>query len=217
MKKFLPHKKIIYMSLAFKEEREKNRSSLDQNRILFVGRIEPLKGIKYLLEALDALHKEQIPFTCDIVGIIEDENYYQDLLSFINERKMQDIIAFKGHIFDKTELNSYYQRSSCFVFPSLHEGFGMVLIEAMSFGLPVVAFNNSAMPYTIKHGINGFLAENQNSMDLKEYVKSVLLDKNLRETMGAEAIKTYLQSKTFKELDQEIDILCQTNFTSVVL
>jgi len=214
MKKYLPKKRNLYMSLAFKNETEKRYSTLDQNKILFVGTIEPRKGVEYLLEALSRLQKEQVTFTCDVVGKIQDKVYYQKLLSYIEENNLQNIVYFRGHIYDREELNNYYQQASCFAFPSLHEGFGIVLLEAMSFGVPVVTFNNTAMPYTIVPNVNGLLAENKNSEDLKEQIKRILLDVPFRQSLGKGAIATFAQSKTYADLDNEIEHLIQSNFNS---
>lgn len=67
----------------------------------------------------------------------------------MSENGLEDVVSFSGRVSDE-ELRNYYSKAYCFVLPSLLEGYGMVLIEAMSYGLPVIAFNNSAIPFTLR-------------------------------------------------------------------
>lgn len=87
----------------------------------------------------------------DVVGNISSKNYYNKLRILVSENGLEDVVSFSGRVSDE-ELRNYYSKAYCFVLPSLLEGYGMVLIEAMSYGLPVIAFNNSAIPFTLKDG-----------------------------------------------------------------
>ena len=205
MEKLLPKKKIVYIPLAFKTNREISLSTLKNgNKLLFVGTIEPRKGIIYLLQSLFLLKQQNVSSFCSIVGAVIDESYYQTLLTYINENSLSENVCFLGRVSD-TELNNLYSTSDCFVFPSLHEGFGMVLVEAMSHGLPVVAFNNSAIPYTVKNDENGLLVENKNTAKLGEAIKNVMENEKLRLNLGKNAYKTYLNSYSYAELNKDID------------
>ncbi len=108
------------------------------------------KDFLYLLEAIGQMsEKERSGIHLDIVGDLSYKKYYKRLLSLVHLYGLEDVVTFVGRISDE-ELKSYYSRAYCFVFPSLLEGYGMVLIEAMSYGLPVIAFDNSAIPFTVK-------------------------------------------------------------------
>jgi len=205
MEKLLPEKKITYIPLAFKTDNETSLSTLkNENKLLFVGTIEPRKGIIFLLQALHLLKQQNIDFFCSVVGAVTDEPYYQTLFAYIDNNSLAENVQFLGRISD-AELNNLYTTSDCFVFPSLHEGFGMVLIEAMSHGLPVVAFDNSAIPYTIKNDENGLLIEDKNIVKFGEAIKNVLENEKLRMKLGKNAHKTYLNSYSYAELNKDID------------
>lgn len=203
MKGIFPRKKLHYISLAFQNTEKKILSPLADNNLLYVGTIEPRKGIIYLLESLKLLMADDVSSHLNIVGLIVDEKYYLELCKFIKANNLDNKISFLGRV-SKGELENLYQHSTCLVFPSLHEGYGMVLIEAMSYGLPVVAFNNSAISYTLKNNENGILVKNLNTLEMKESIKSILLDVDLRMRLGEGANKTYLNSKKYSELDAEI-------------
>jgi len=205
MEKLLPKKKIIYIPLAFKTDNETSLSTLKNgNKLLFVGTIEPRKGIIFLLQSLHLLKQQNVDFFCSIVGSVTDEPYYQTLLAYITENSLSENVRFFGRV-PNIELNNLYTASDCFVFPSQHEGFGMVLIEAMSHGLPVVAFDNSAIPYTIKNKENGLLIEDKNTVKFGEAIKNVLENEKLRTELGKNAYDTYLNSYSYDELNKDID------------
>ena len=199
----LPKKKIHYISLAFQNTRKTILSPLTNIDLLYVGTIEPRKGIAYLLESLKLLKDDNVLFHLNIVGSLVDEVYNKELCQFVEQNNLQNEIDFVGRVSDDV-LEGLYQNTTCFVFPSLHEGYGMVLIEAMSYGVPIVAFDNSAIPYTLNNGENGLLVENLNTLKMKESIKSILTDVDLRKKLGEGAFQTYLNSKRISELDAEI-------------
>ena len=82
----------------------------------------------------------------------------------------------------------------------------MVIIEAMSYGIPVIAFDNSAMPYTIKNGYNGLLIKNKNIHELADRMQTVFIDKNLREKLSIGALETYNRARSLNDLDKDISL-----------
>lgn len=165
-RKLYPNKKIFYIPLPFEKLYVKS-SSFEFGNYLYVGTIEERKGLCYLVKALGLLHKMKpnLSFQLNIVGKIVDSNYYKNLIKIAKEENIEDRLFFRGRVSDK-DLEQYYDNAEIFTFPSLLEGFGIVLIESMKKGIPIVAFNNSAMPYTIKDGINGLLAQNKDITSL---------------------------------------------------
>lgn len=208
MNSFFPNKNIHFISLAFNDNKQRESTLLNNNNLLYVGTIEPRKGIKYLLKSLALLKQENISFKLTLAGTITDMNYFNELKLFIKENDLEDFISFIGRV-PVSDLEILYQNASCFVFPSLHEGYGMVLIEAMSYGVPVIGFNNSAIPYTLKHNKNGLLTENLNSFELKENIKKILKNIELRKKLSKGATNTYINSKKYTELDAEINTFSQ--------
>lgn len=170
-KKFCPHKKLFYIPLPL--GKKDIQAAPEKGRLLFAGTIEARKGILYLLEVLKILKQRQIPFFCDIVGKISSEDYYRQCIDYVTKNELEDVVKFHGFV-TKQELDTFYKRSEIFVFPSQLEGHGMVITEAMQYGCPCVAFNNSAMPYTIKNGIDGILVKHNDTEAFADAVEDLL-------------------------------------------
>jgi glycosyltransferase involved in cell wall biosynthesis len=115
-------------------------------RLLFVGRINQRKGVKYLLEALQKLPRKHIELT--ICGRVLD-----DLKIFEPFRSQVTIRPSVSH----AELVAAYQTADIFVFPSVAEGFAHVLLESMACGLPVLSTTATAAPDLVTEGVDGFV------------------------------------------------------------
>ena len=151
-----------------------------KNFILFVGVLEKVKGIDYLIRAFNEIKNEFPQFKLVIVGEGSERENYQ--LSIINYQ-LQDRVEFKGKL-SLTETKDIMKNCSCLILPSLSEGLGRVLLEAMALGKPVVGSKVGGIPDLIKDGQNGFLFEKGNSEELTEKLKVLLNDKNLAIKMG---------------------------------
>lgn len=191
----LPKKKIDYIEISFKENKDLSKvKDIKFGELLYIGSIEPRKGIHLLLDSLFLLKKENQDFKMNIVGKIIDDTYYQTLLDKISLYKLEKEVVFHGRV-SSNVLHEFLMTTELFVFPSLLEGYGMVLMEAMSYGIPIVAFNNSAMPYSIKDNFNGFLAVNKDVKDFKDLIVRVLCSRDLRASLSNGAKKTYNESR----------------------
>jgi glycosyltransferase involved in cell wall biosynthesis len=126
--------------------RARNRSSAGPLRLLFVGTINQRKGIKYLVEALRVLLHREISLT--ICGrVVDDLSVLKPIASQIDLRPS----------ISPAELVSAYQQADLFVLPSVAEGFGQVLLEALACGLPVLSTRNTAAPDLLDEGVHGFV------------------------------------------------------------
>ena len=117
-------------------------------RLLFVGRINQRKGVKYLLEALRLLRTDQVELT--ICGRVVD-----GLELF---KPFADRVTVRPSV-SPAELEAAYQAADLFVFPSVAEGFGQVLLEALASGLPILSTTHTAAPDLITDGVEGFIIE----------------------------------------------------------
>lgn len=199
---------IEYVPLPF-DNHYKPSSRYNEGEMLFVGAIEPRKGLHLLLEALNILKRNGNSFKLNIIGKVVNEQYNQELRNYVSRHNLQSEVFFRGRV-SVEELNDYYSTAEMFVFPSVLEGYGIVLVEALSHGLPIIAFDNTAMPYTVKHGVNGYLAKNLDSDDLARQIIKVLSNKSEREKLQKGIQQTLSSVKTLKDFKNAISLLYNT-------
>jgi len=121
---------------------------LQENLLLYVGGIDPRKNFNFLLDVLIALRdRRQLKLKSKIVlvGNIQKDKGYPDFRRQVDRLGLGEDVIEVGYV-DTQKLPSYFRASDIFTFPSLYEGFGLPVLEAMSCGLPVIAGDNSSMP-----------------------------------------------------------------------
>lgn len=163
--------------------------------LVYMGTIEPRKGLIYLIKALRILKGKGNNYTLTIVGKTVDELYKNNLDILIDEAGLE--VRYTGFI-DESEKNRLLSEADVFVFPSLLEGYGMVICEAMAHGLPVVCFDNSAMPFTVQNGKNGILVPDRDHLKFANAIKCIVEDRKLREKLSQGA-REYTVSLTTPE------------------
>jgi glycosyltransferase involved in cell wall biosynthesis len=154
----------------------------EKPKIISVGHCIPRKGLIYLIEAFAKIEKRG--FTLHIIGKTDkDKTYYQMVKNRIEELGLSQSV-FLHHRLDQEELNHLYSSAELFVLPSLKEGFGIVLLEAMYYGLPIITTNICAMPELVKDGENGLLVPAADSQALAEAMSKLIENSDLRKQMG---------------------------------
>ncbi|MCC6933507.1 MAG: glycosyltransferase family 4 protein [Deltaproteobacteria bacterium] len=119
-----------------------------ESMLLYVGGIDPRKNVSFLIELFAAFlqtHRGACNPKLVIVGRIEADDQYPLLLAKIKECQVEESVKLVGYVPDE-QLYAYYQAADVFIFPSLYEGFGLPVLEAMACGTPVLAGNNSSLP-----------------------------------------------------------------------
>lgn len=124
-------------------------------RLLYVGKIEPRRNVYFLVELFKALEADHPEAELVLVGDGEKE-YVKKFLSDIENYTNRGKIKYIKKATQK-ELSYIYQNSNLFVFTSNYEIFGMVLLEAMYFGLPVISSENGGASVLIQEGSNGYM------------------------------------------------------------
>ncbi|MDE6006812.1 MAG: glycosyltransferase family 4 protein [Muribaculaceae bacterium] len=158
--------------------------SVEKGRLLYIGTIEPRKGLDLLITALNLTEKPQ-DYELHIVGKTRMPEYKKYIDSLINDYQLN--VIFHGFLSDE-DLNELIQTSDVFVFPSLLEGFGMAINEVKFYGLPVICFNNSAMPYSTTDGYDGFLVKNKDIEGFAKAIDKLVQDRTTRASMSHNAI-----------------------------
>ncbi len=168
----------------------------ERKLILYVGRIEPLKGIETLFRAIAILAKET-PCLCDniCVSIIGGEGEDTDAARSAEEERLRelreqlelrDLVTFLGSK-DQDTLPYYYSAAYVVVVPSYYESFGMVAVEAMACGVPVIASKAGGLMYTIQDGLTGLLFPANSPTALAEKLCLLLDEPDVRNKMGENA------------------------------
>ena len=175
--------------------------------ICFVGTVEPRKGLDYGIRAFDEFHRTHPEYRFEIAGSFMNgdplDEYCQSLLQFTSELESKDQISFLGRI-DENQKRELYERAQIFLFPSLLEGYGWVMVEAMSYSMPVVAFDNSAMPYTVNE-TNGELVPNKDVHAMAEALSRLADDTKLYERLSAGAVQTVAGLPDRDEIDRKFE------------
>ena len=169
---------------------------LHHRPILFVGRIQPLKGIDTLIKAL-ALVKQREPaiaqnICLSIIG--GDPNpdsqleqaEFERLKTLSADLDMGELITFLGAK-DQDSLVYYYSAAEMVVMPSHYESFGMVALEAMACGTPVIASNVGGLSFNIEDGFNGYLVPGRDPQALADKILLLLKYKALRDQLSEQA------------------------------
>jgi glycosyltransferase involved in cell wall biosynthesis len=175
-----------------------------RTNILFVGRIVPNKKIEDIIRVTFYYKKYISPLVRMIViGKTQSlPTYYQSLVRLADEFYLQpEEICFTGHIPDE-EMYALYRASDVFLSLSEHEGFGLPFVESMVFDLPIIAYDSTAVPYTLDGA--GVLIKHKRVDQVAELVNIVAHDKKIKEKI----LQGQRQSlRRFKEQDLEKIIL----------
>ena len=165
--------------------------------ILMVGRItDPRKNVKLLLRAFAQIRQHFPKLKLIIIGQ-KPEN--DRLEHFCDELGIASSVAFLGHVAEEKLVN-YYTQAKLSVLPSLQEGLGIVVLESMACGTPVVSTKCGGPEEIIAHGKNGYLVENDNAEALAEGVCKLLADEALRRRMGEKAREHILKHYSLEQI-----------------
>lgn len=156
------------------------KAKLHNKKIITVGRLEYQKGYDNLISIFRAIHERHPDWTMDIYG----EGSLRDALQHqIDGAGLSGAVKLCGVTKD---IDSKLKESSIFVMSSRFEGFGMVLVEALSRGVPCVSYDCPNGPGDIiSTGVNGILVQNQNREELRKALEKLIKDAALRKELGS--------------------------------
>jgi D-inositol-3-phosphate glycosyltransferase len=166
----------------------------DCRLILFVGRIEPLKGIDNLLRAIalvvarrpELREQLHVPIVGGDADRIREDDEMVRLQELREELGIVDIVTFLGAR-DQDTLQYYYSAAEMVVMPSDYESFGMVALEAMACGTPVIASNVGGLSFLVRHGRTGYRVPARDPKALAAKITRLLTNEGLRRRIGQRA------------------------------
>jgi len=174
--------RIIYLPNSIDVNSFQPEGEKDDNLLLYLGRIVPVKGLHVLLESLRYIKQST---RLMIVGPIGDFKYYQDILEHMEQenKKGKHKITYLGTV-PQAELMKIYQKASVFILPSFWEAFPVVILEALSCETPVITTPVGGNPEVIRNFENGILVPVNDPLRLAEAIDFMLENKDNRARMG---------------------------------
>ncbi len=174
--------------------------------LLAVARLYKRKGLDRLIEAWPDILKRE---PCATLRIVGDGLEMNSLKSLAQNLGVGGSIFFEGDVRSLNKMAAFYAGCDIFCLPSLHETFGLVYLEAMAAGKPVVALNSSAVPEVIENGKEGILVEPEDRASLVDAILKLMGDASLRKSMGEagmeKARKCFDWPKTIEPLVEWLD------------
>lgn len=192
---------------------KKNNSNSKKNKhftFIYLSNLIPSKGILTFLNAIKFLNKKKYKnFNAIVIGNKRDQIFFDKFKNII--KKLHNV-KYLGPLFGEKKDNEL-KKSNVLVFPTKYpnETFSLVLLEAMSSGLPVISSNIGGIPDIIDHNKNGFLVTKNNIKEYTKYMEIFLKNKNLSKQYGLNAKKKYNERFTVDIFENNlVKILDQT-------
>ena len=194
MKQYYPSlsNKFIYAGGGLNTEfivKEKNNKNDDIKRILFVGIDFKRKGGELLLKAFKLLRNK---YNKKVELIVAGPNII----------KKENGINYVGKV-DRDELSNLFSSCDAYCMPSRFEAYGLVFIEALCYGLPIVAYNDFEMKYFVQSGTNGFLINNYDENELCDCLEKTLFTSNVKYNVEKN-MNHYLDVYSWKSVSNRI-------------
>lgn len=160
----------------------------------FIGRLCKQKGIIYLLAAIERIAKDH----GDVVFVIAGTGPLDEMLhQFLAEKSLTSVVKILGFRQDIPDIVNAFD---VMLMPSLWEGFGLVLIEAMSAGVPCIATRVSSIPEIVEDRVNGLLVPPEDALAIAKAFSELRNDPDLLETLSANSIKTVDTKFSFESM-----------------
>lgn len=174
----------------FLEKLPKKINKLDNKNIISVGRLEPEKGFLDLVSVFKLIELKDGEVYLNLVG---DGSQKDKIFKNIVDNNISRKVKMPGYL-DFEELNKLYEETSLYLMTSYTESFGLVLIEAMSHGIPVIAFSCAeGAKELINNGVNGYLINNRNEHEMADRAVKLLNNPNKLKELGENARTTALK------------------------
>lgn len=214
----VPAEKISIINMGVNREifkpinKEVARSSCGMKEetipILFVGNMIRQKGLLELMEAMSQLIRLESSIHLYLIGPEKDHAFMEELQLFINERGIQEHISFLGTK-EQTEIAKWMAAAEIFVLPSHIEGFGLVALEAMACGTPVVGTNVGGLKYLLGDQA-GKIVPPMDSNAIQHAISQLLSDKKECETIIKNGEKRAEENDQEEMLDRVMDVYFPT-------
>jgi glycosyltransferase involved in cell wall biosynthesis len=165
-------------------------------RLIFLGNVIHRKGLHTLLEAISF---QQLAISVDVVGgLTAEPRYARAMQEKVAVNGLRSTVRFHGPL-DNKDLATKLKSAQVLVVPSSYEGFGIVYLEGMAFGLPAIGTTAGAASEIISAGENGYLILPDDAATLAERLSTLARDRDLLASMSVKALKRYRQQPRWEQ------------------
>ncbi len=196
-------RRIIYLPNAINTELFRpNINKKEDNLILYLGRITPVKGLHILLDSLRYL-KTSVRLV--IIGPVNDLKYHEFIMRLIEKENQRgkNQVEYLG-VLPLKEAITFYQRATAFILPSYWEAFPVTILEALSCETPVIATPVGGVPEIIKNHETGMLVPPGNPIRLAETIDYLLENEDVRLKMACEGRKLVTKQYSLEKVCQRL-------------
>jgi glycosyltransferase involved in cell wall biosynthesis len=168
---------------------------------LFLGNVIRRKGLHTLLEAV---RLETLDFRLDVVGSLHSEpGYAREMRKMSQVPSLKSQVLFHGPL-DNEDLSAKLKSAHVLAVPSSYEGFGIVYLEGMAFGLPAIGTTSGGASEIIRDGETGYLVPPDGAARLAERLSRLARDRDLLARLSVNALERYRQQPTWEETAEQI-------------
>lgn len=171
--------------------------------VIFLSNLVPTKGPMEFLKMAKVVSERESSVRFVLAGQHTYRDFSQELMEYVERQNLQDIVEFRGAVFGETK-EKLFQDAHLMVFPTYKETFGLVNIEAMQWGLPVISSDVGAIPDIIQDGINGFIVDPHNITQIANRVLQLIRNPDLRQSMGQAGRKLYEENYSLDAYNQGV-------------
>jgi len=164
------------------------RSKGNELRILFLGNVIYRKGLHTLLKAISG--QQSAVRVAVVGGLTSEPRYTYEMEKYILTHSLSSVVKFHGAL-DNEPLIEMYRQSHVMVVPSSYEGFGIVYLEGMGFGLPAIGTSAGAANEIITHGEDGYLIQPDDAESLADHLNELATNRDLLLKLSLNAVKRY--------------------------
>ncbi|HLP61218.1 MAG TPA: glycosyltransferase family 4 protein [Candidatus Deferrimicrobium sp.] len=205
-KEFIVPNGIEDLAPGFKQNNTEIKAGRTTCRLLYVGALKETKGLMLLIEACGLLKERGLDFMLQAVGEFESVAFQEAVITKVAQYKLADMVSFPGVLTGDAKLEQY-AGADIFCYPTFFESetFGIVLLEAMQFSLPIVAARWRGVQSVVRDGVTGFLVPILDSAALADKLACLITNPALRMEMSTKSRGIFLQEYTIEKFHENME------------